>query len=253
MIRFVRNFHKAWRLAKLIDGMKLSDEEILDLEKVDTLYTQECAEIKSSLNKTRKSAICALKSWKNDNNSRLGNLEDSFNQSIDKISQLLESSLNSLARRLGEVDHSSKTTQELVDNVREYVSKQADETRRWQEGYDWRLLKNYLLRILSTLDEIEDKIEYYRKQEKPAEFINDFNFFKEMLEEHLEEEGVFSFTPKINAELDDFKNEVMASQPSESADQVAGTIASVIRRGFELEIGDDVKVIRKSRVSIFKK
>ncbi len=250
---FFCDLKRAWRLTKLIRASELSDEDALQIEKVDAIYLEECRELKTKLDKARKSLNRALKNWKTSNNKRLSEMEDSLVTSVTGISQLLESSQQTLSKRLGQVEQSSATTMELVDNVREYVSKQANETRRWQEGYDWRILKNYLLRVISTIDEVEDKMAFYRSETKPEDFLNDFDFLREALEIHLEEEGLMSYTPSLGAEPDVSKEEVKASITVETEDQEAGSIAEIIRKGYEIDLGAETKVVRKAQVSVYKK
>lgn len=251
--RFFSDFKRAWRLTKLVRASGLSDEDALHIEKVDTIYLNECRAMRASMDKTRKSLNRALKLWKDTNGKKLNELEDSLSSSVVGISQLLESSQEAFSKRLSQVEQSTSTTMELVDNVREYVSKQADETRRWEEGYDWRILKNYLMRIVSTLDEVEDQIATYRKEGKPEEFLSDLDFLKEALEIHLEEEGLMAYTPSIDSTLDAIRDEPRSSVVALSEEHAIGTIAEVIRKGYEIDLGAETKVVRKAQVVVYKK
>lgn len=250
---FLCDLKRAWRLTKLIRATRVSDEDALQIEKLDTIYLNECRELKATLDKARKSLNRAATTWESSNSKRLSGLEDSLVSSVTGISQLLESSQQTLSKRLSQVEQSTSTTMELVDNVREYVSKQADETRRWQEGYDWRILKNYLMRIVSTLNEVEDQIATYRKEGKPEEFLSDLDFLKEALEIHLEEEGLMAYTPAVGSTLDAIRDEPRTSVVALSEEQVIGTIAEVLRKGYEIDLGAETKVVRKAQVVVYKK
>lgn len=253
MVSFFTDISRALRLFKLLRSTDLSDEDALRIEKIDTIYLAECRAVNRSLEKTRKSLNRALKSWKTTNGEQLAELENSLIGSVQSISQLLDASQKALSDRLGNVEQSSQTTMELVDNVREFVAKQADETRRWQEGYDWRILKNYLLRVISTVDDVENQLSHLKQSGAPEKIIKKFDFLRETLEIHLEEEGLISFSPDLGKKPDTAKEEIKASVVSETEQQAFGMIAEVIRRGYEIDLGSGTKVVRKAQVTVYKK
>jgi molecular chaperone GrpE (heat shock protein) len=274
MANLITDLKRAWRLTKLIRSTELTDEEALLRENIDSIYIEKYRGIRSDLVKTsealRRDLAKARKSLTHEASTvrksfnrqfvtstktagqQFTDLEDSLSNSITEISQLLDASQKTLATRLGQVEQSSQTAAEMVNNVREYVSKQAEETRRWQEGYDWRILKTYLLRIVSTMDDVETKLEVYRVAAKPEDFINDFDFLRETLEIHLEEEGVVSFAPELREEPDSIRTEVKAVVLITEDCQQVGTIAEVIKNGYEVDLGAEVKIIRKAQVSVYK-
>jgi molecular chaperone GrpE (heat shock protein) len=274
MANLITDLKRAWRLTKLIRSTELTDEEALQLENVDSIYMEECREIRSSLEKANKLLVDnvkasratlskrlvstgvsinrKLKASDQDNDKRLTDFENSLSKMVLKISQLLDASQKSFGARLEQIGQSSQEAAEMANNVRDYVAKQAEETRRWQEGYDWRIIKNYLLRMVSTMDDVETKLAVYRVEGKPEDFINDFNFLRETLEIHFEEEGVLSFAPEVGEEPDSTRTEVKAVVVITDDNQQVGTIAKVIRLGYEADLGAEVKIIRKAQVSVYK-
>lgn len=253
MYKLVNDIKRAWRLFKLVRNSEVDDEQMLEIEKVDTLYIRECRSITRSIDKTRRSLNRALQKWKGTNSTHLSNLEDTLSSAMLQTAQMLEASQEALSKRLGQVEQSTQTAVELIDNVREYVAKQADETRRWQEIYDWRLLKNYLMSVISTLDNVEAQLESLKKAEIPEEIIQKFDFLRETLELHLEEEGLVSFSSSVGASPDPARDEINLSTPSTSESEVIGTIAEVTRKGYEIDLGAETKIIRKAQVTIYKK
>lgn len=276
------DFKRAWRLTKLIRAGNLSDEEALQIEKIDSIYIQECRDIRSSLEKanqllkeavqdskltlskrlntTRISLNRKLKDSAQGNDARLSKFEDSVSSAITKASQLLAASKEAYDRRLSEFQkwsevsmESHQETRELVDDIRDYVSKQASETRRWQEGYDWRILKNYLMAVASTIDNVEAQLEGLKRSDACQEIIKKFDFLRETLEIHLEEEGMMSYSPKLGNNPDPVRDEIKLSAPSNSEEEIVGTIAEVIRKGYEIDLGSDQKIIRKAQVTVYKK
>ena len=275
MANLITDLKRAWRLTKLIRSTELTDEEALQRENIDTIYMEECRGIRSDLIKTsgalcrdiakaRKSLTqeaCTVRKSFNRQfvtstktaGQQFTDLEDSLTSSILKINQLLDASQKTLSTRLGLVEQSSQTTMELVDNVREFVATKADETRRWQEGYDWRILKNYLTRVISTLGDIEMQLEKYRKEDKPQELLQDFDFLRETLEIHLEEEGLMSFTPLLGAEVDPMKVDLKGGVECTAEGHVDGTVAEVIKKGYEIDLGTGMKIVRRAQVTVYKK
>jgi molecular chaperone GrpE (heat shock protein) len=275
MCSIFTDLKRAWRLARLIRSTELTDEEALQLENVDSIYIEECRGIRSDLIKTSE-ALCrdiakARKSLTHEASTvrksfnrqfdtstktagqQLTDLKDSLSSSILKINQLLDASQKTLSSRLGLVEQSSQTTMELVDNVREFVATKADETRRWQEGYDWRILKNYMMRVLSTLDDVEATLERYRQADKPQEFLQDLDFLKEALEIHLEEEGLLSFAPLHGEIVDPLKVDIKGTVPTTSEEQQPESVAEVVKKGYEIDLGAGVKTVRRAQVTIYKK
>jgi molecular chaperone GrpE (heat shock protein) len=253
MLGFFNDLKRSWRLVRLLRASDLSDEDALRIEKMDSLYIEKCREIARSLKKARRSVNLSLKSQRKENDSRLTNLENTFSSDILGVRQSLESRQKASDSRLSKVVETSETTMNLVENVREYVGKQADEVRRWQDGYDWRILKNYLMRIISTMDDIERKISSYKKQENSQELIEDFDFFREALEIHLEEEGLLAFSPSIGYPVESNKADVKGTVPTTSEDQIDETVAEIIHKGYEIDLGIESKVIRRAQVKVYKK
>lgn len=275
MPNFITDLKRAWRLTKLIRNSSLSDEDALQVEKIDSIYLEECREIRSDLIRTseaiRRDIVKAHKSLAHEagnvrrsfNNQsatstkktgkQFSDLENSLSKLKLKMSQALDTSQKTFADNLTRVGDSAQNTYNLVNDVREYVSKQATETRRWQEGYDWHILKNYLTRLISTLDDIETKLDVYRKEDKPEEFLQDFDFLRETLEIHLEEEGVISFAPEIGADVDPLQVDIKGGIDSTSEDQQPETVAEVVKKGYEIDLGAGMKTVRKAQVTVYKK
>tara|TARA_B110001469_G_C9647307_1_gene327908 strand:- start:4758 stop:5630 length:873 start_codon:yes stop_codon:yes gene_type:complete len=274
MANLITDLKRAWRLTKLMRSTDLSDEDALQRENIDTIYMEGCRGIRSDLVKTsealcrdiekarksltheastaRKSLNRNIKTSRSDNDRQIRKLEGSLTNAVTKITELLESSHKASASRLGEVEETSKTTMDLVHDIREYVAKQAGETERWREGYDWRIRKSYILRVISTMGEIETQLEVYRKDGKSEGFIKDFDFLRETLEIHLEEEGLVAFAPKLGGTPDASNADSISSVIISENDQVVGTVAEVIHRGYEMDLGVEIRVIKKAQVSVYK-
>jgi molecular chaperone GrpE (heat shock protein) len=268
MSNLITDLKRDWRLTKLIRSTELTGGEALQLERVDRIYIEECRQLRSDLIKTseafcrdiekarksltygagtvRKSLSRKFDASNKTPGQQSTDLENSLSSSSLKISQLLDALQKTLSSRLGQVEQSSQNTMELVDNVREFVATKAHETRRWQEGYDWRIHKNYLTRVVSTLDDIETKLEKYCEEDKQQELLKDFDFLRETLEIHLEEEGVWSFAPLAGTGVDPLKVDPKGGVECTVESQVDGTVAEVIKKRYAIDQGEGMKIVRRA-------
>jgi molecular chaperone GrpE (heat shock protein) len=268
MSNLITDLKRDWRLTKLIRSTELTGGEALQLERVDRIYIEECRQLRSDLIKTseafcrdiekarksltygagtvRKSLSRKFDASNKTPGQQSTDLENSLSSSSLKISQLLDALQKTLSSRLGQVEQSSQNTMELVDNVREFVATKAHETRRWQEGYDWRIHKNYLTRVVSTLDDIETKLEKYCEEDKQQELLKDFDFLRETLEIHLEEEGVRSFAPLAGTGVDPLKVDPKGGVECTVESQVDGTVAEVIKKRYAIDQGEGMKIVRRA-------
>jgi molecular chaperone GrpE (heat shock protein) len=85
------------------------------------------------------------------------------------------------------------------------------------------------------------------------ELLQDFDFLRETLEIHLEEEGLMSFTPLLGAEVDPLKVDLKGGVECTAEGHVDGTVAEVIKKGYEIDLGTGMKIVRRAQVTVYKK
>lgn len=148
----------------------------------------------------------------------------------------------------------NNTLSELAQQVaaiREYASSQQDRVKKLQEGYDLNIIKNFCLRVIRCIDNLESCIS------RQSEQNNDTTHLKEARDEllfALESSGVEQFEPEINSDYrgqekqaEAVKDKVCCDDPS-----LAGKIAKVIKPGYQYFIDEDnVKVVRPAMVKLF--
>jgi molecular chaperone GrpE (heat shock protein) len=88
---------------------------------------------------------------------------------------------------------------------------------------------------------------------KILELLQDFDFLRETLEIHLEEEGLMSFTPLLGAEVDPLKVDLKGVVECTAEGHVDGTVAEVIKKGYEIDLGTGMKIVRRAQVTVYKK
>jgi molecular chaperone GrpE (heat shock protein) len=146
----------------------------------------------------------------------------------------------------------SELTEE-VSAIRQFASRQQDQMRKLQDGYDWMLIRRFCMRIIRCIDNITDRIEQLNCQSQ------DFNphtleDIRDELVFALESSGVESFKPDIGAAykgLERYAEAVRQRQPNDQP-QRSGTIARILRPGYQYLISEnDVKIVRCAQVQLY--
>ena len=151
-------------------------------------------------------------------------------------------------------DPLNSTLMELTEQVaaiREYASQQQDRVEKLQGGYDWNITKNFCLRVIRCVDNLEKRINRLRKQNiNPTDLqeVHDELLFV------LESSGVEQFRPEINSDYrgqERFAEVTKDRQPSEDKN-MTDKIAKVIRPGYRYVINEEnIKVVRTAQVKLF--
>ncbi|MFB0525305.1 MAG: nucleotide exchange factor GrpE [Phycisphaerae bacterium] len=144
----------------------------------------------------------------------------------------------------------SELTQQVAA-IREYASGQQDRVKKLQEGYDLNIIKNFCLRVIRCIDNLESCIG--RQSEQSSETMH----LKEARDEllfALESSGVEQFEPEINSDYRGQERHAEAIKEKECSDDpnLAGKIAKVIKPGYQYFIDEEnVKVVRPAMVKLF--
>ena len=156
---------------------------------------------------------------------------------VDEQSRPINNTLSELAQQ--------------VAAIREYASSQQDRVKKLQEGYDLNIIKNFCLRVIRCIDNLESCIS------KQSEQNNDTTHLKEARDEllfALESSGVEQFEPEINSDYRGQERLAEAVKEKERCDDpsLVGKIAKVIKPGYQYFIDEDnVKVVRPAMVKLF--
>ena len=148
----------------------------------------------------------------------------------------------------------NNTLSELVQQVaaiREYASQQQDKVKKLQDGYDWNIIRNFCLRVIRCIDNLEDRINRLSKQD--IETVN-LEEVRDELVFALESSGLEQFEPEINSDYRGQEKIAKAVKDKEYSDDpnLAGRIAKVIRPGYQYFIDEEnVKVVRTAQVKLF--
>jgi len=138
-----------------------------------------------------------------------------------------------------------------VAAIREYASDQQDRVKKLQEGYDWNIIRNFCLRFIRCIDNLEDRIS--RQSAKSSETAH----LKEVRDEllfGLESSGVERFEPEVDSQYRGQEKHAEAVKQRERCDDPdkGGKIAKVIRPGYRYFIDEqNAKIVRPATVKLF--
>ncbi len=144
----------------------------------------------------------------------------------------------------------SELTEE-VSAIRQFAAKQQDQMKKLQDGYDWMLIRRFCLRIIRCIDNIADRIRLASQQEKETQSLEEI---RDELSFALESSGVEQFEPDIGADykgLERYAEAIHDKEPNSQPER-SGTIARVLRPGYQYLISDEeVKIVRCAQVKLF--
>ncbi len=191
--------------------------------------------------------------------------KEKFSNDPEKINRLLSDEKNAAiktankwGKKRSETAESSKPLNsaineltEQVSAIREYAACQQDRLEKLQDGYDWNIVRTFCLRVIRCIDNLESRISRLDEQDVKATHLEEV---RDELIFALESSGIEQFEPEINSEYrgqEKYAEAVKDKQQSDKPKQ-AGTIAKVIRPGYQYFINEEnVKVVRPAQVKLF--
>jgi len=154
-------------------------------------------------------------------------------------------------------EHSGPLNDTLVEltqqvaAIRDYASHQQDRVKKLQEGYDLNIIKNFCIRVIRCIDNLESCINGQSEQN------SDTMHLKEARDEllfALESSGVEQFEPEVNGDYRGQERHAEAVKEKERCDDpnLIGKIAKVIKPGYQYFVDEEnVKVVRPAMVKLF--
>jgi len=166
-------------------------------------------------------------------------------------SQTAQDVQQAVAEQSGPLNNTLMDLTQQVAAIREYASGQQDRVKKLQEGYDLNIIKNFCLRVIRCIDNLESCIGRQSDQD------NDTTYLQEARDEllfALESSGVEQFEPEINSDYRGQERHAEAIKEKECCDDqsLVGKIAKVIKPGYQYFIDEEnVKVVRPAMVKLF--
>ncbi len=149
------------------------------------------------------------------------------------------------------IDNTLKDLTQQVSAIREYAANQQNRLEKLQDGYDWNIIRNFCLRIIRCIDNIEIRIAQLTEQERE---VTDLEEIRDELIFALESSGVEQFEPEINSDYRGQEKYAEAVKEKKSCDdpKQKGKIEKVIRPGYQCFIDEEnFRIIRPAQVRLY--
>ncbi len=149
------------------------------------------------------------------------------------------------------IDSTLEELTQQVSAIREYTAFQQNRLEKLQDGYDWNIIRNFCLRIIRCIDNLEARISQLVKENiDPTALIE----ARDELVFALESSGIEQFKPEINSDYrgqEKFAEAIKARQNCKDSNK-SGKIANIIRPGYQYVINDEmIKVVRPAQVKLY--
>ncbi|MGD9109916.1 MAG: hypothetical protein PVG93_03145 [Phycisphaerales bacterium] len=138
-----------------------------------------------------------------------------------------------------------------VAAIRRYAAEQQDRVEKLQDGYDWSIIKNFCLRIIRCIDNLDNRI---RKLITQGINVGILEEIRDEMVFALESSGIEQFTPQTNIE---YKGQEKMAEAVKEREQIgdfrmSGKIAKVIRCGYRYSVDEEnFKVVRAAQVKLY--
>ena len=188
--------------------------------------------------------------------------EQEYRESFFSSYQNIKDKTNNVARKIADAGKESRQDSEILDNtlskltsevaaIRQYASQQQDRVKKLAEGYDWKVIRNFGLRVIRCVDNLERRIQLESENSDVTEHLEEV---RDELLFALESSGLERYEPKTNSDYrgqEKTAEAIKDRQPGNSAD-MKGKVADVIRCGYKYVLDDEsFKVVRTAQVKLF--
>lgn len=238
------------------------NETILDdsfkAQPLDSQQWQSKKKYASSMNtiyNPEKQKKTSIVSTMQDQNSKIEQMiKEQFSSLEKQITEVKTMANDSAKTEVEETKEYDKTLTQLtrqVAAINEFASKQQEKVKKLQEGYDWNIIKNFTIRIIRCIDNLEATIEAMTNNNEDTTILedtrDDFLFA-------LESSGVEQYKPELNSEYRGQEKfaEAISQRQVTPEQMLKGKIANIIRPGYKFMIDDEnFKIVRTSQVKLY--
>jgi len=144
----------------------------------------------------------------------------------------------------------TKLTEEVAA-IRRCTGQQQDKFRNLREGYDWNIIRNFALRVIRCIDNLEKRISDLDSNDSVKYHLEEI---RDELVFALESSGLERYKPDVNSKYRGQEKIAEAVKDKNPTDRprLKGTISEVIRWGYRYMIDEEnFKVIRAAQVKLF--
>jgi molecular chaperone GrpE (heat shock protein) len=176
---------------------------------------------------------------------------EDFEKRMEQFTQMAQSVQQTALANARPVEQSIRELSQQVSAIREYADHQQERVKKLQDGYDWNIVKNFCLRIIRCVDNLDNRIRMLSDRQVDTTALEEV---RDELLFALESTGVEQFQPEINSDYRGQEKNTEVIREKEECDDpdLKGRIAVVLRPGYHYFIDEDnVKLIRTAQVKLY--
>jgi molecular chaperone GrpE (heat shock protein) len=186
---------------------------------------------------------------------QIQNAFDSQAQNLKQKTKEFELSIKGIEsaalENIGAADNKLTDLSEQICAIREYAAQQQERVNKLQEGYDWNIIRNFCLRIIRCIDNLDGQI---RSLADDINVTQQLEQSKQELVFALESSGVEQFEVPLQSDYRGQEKhlEVLKDRVEANDSQLSGKIAEVVRMGYQYVIDEEnVKIVRPAQVRLY--
>ena len=217
-----------------------------------TLSGKQFRELSKNLKTMFKKNSKDLRSHLNEMKDQISDVSGLLQTELEKQNLEILTTLRSAGDSAKRSDNSSADLLSQVSSLRDYLAKQQNLVKRFQDGYDWTVLKNFCQRIIRCIDDVEKRMN--STDGVTADHSQDLETIYDQLVFALDGNGIEQFRPEIDTPYSGQEKiaEVVGKDPSEKGEP--GHISQVVNPGYFYYIDDEhQKLIRPAKVRLYMK
>jgi molecular chaperone GrpE (heat shock protein) len=176
---------------------------------------------------------------------------EDFEKRMEQFSQMAQNVQQTALANARPVEQSIRELSQQVSAIREYADNQQERVKKLQDGYDWNIVRNFCLRIIRCVDNLDSRIRMLSERQVDTTALEEV---RDELLFALESTGVEQFQPEINSDYRGQEKNTEVIREKEECDDpdLKGRIAVVLRPGYHYFIDEDnVKLIRTAQVKLY--
>jgi molecular chaperone GrpE (heat shock protein) len=248
----------------------LSNRSAYDFENINVMYCDE--ETANLVRKVDDSPVAKVdtKAFDKLEENIRNTIISGYSEHVTKVDESLKAQSENLEKQVKELREMAESVKEAANDkpaatdesvltdlsqqisaIRDYASQQQNRNEKLQEGYDWNIIKNFCIRIIRCIDNIENRIIRFNDNGLDTA---DLEEIRDELIFSLESSGLEQFTPEINSDYSGQEKfaEVTKEKVASNGENVKGKIAEVIKPGYQYMIDEgNIRVVRTARVKLY--
>lgn len=134
-----------------------------------------------------------------------------------------------------------------VASLRDYIARQQEMVKRFQDGYDWSVLKNFCNRIIRCIDDVRKRME--TADEITEAHRTDLLLIHDQLVFALDGSGIEQFQPEPGEPYSGLEKTVEVVGRDGSGEGEPGCVSSVVAPGYTFYVNDELRrLVRPAKV-----